>query len=152
MAGDGHPLQRPPANTPRLYAQDGLYYDAVVHAHYFIGGCDWLVTEYDPVIDEAFGWACLGDIHNAELGCTNLAELEAVSVRVPVHFLGSGQVGAFVQRVEYDRDWQPQTLRDAIAAICRNSGRPLPHALAECADRSGLTSPNRSEGPRRGLA
>ncbi len=40
-------LTTPPATTPALYAQDGKGDEAIVHAHYFIGGCDWLVTEYD---------------------------------------------------------------------------------------------------------
>lgn len=111
-------LKRPPATTPALYAQDGKGYDATVYAHYFLGGNDWLVTEYDPKEDIAFGWACLnGDRQNAELGYVSLAELESVRMRamvgdIPVPF-----------PVEYDEHWQPMTLTEAIAELDRRQGR-----------------------------
>lgn len=101
-------LTRPPGDTPRLYAQDGKGYGATVYAHYFIGGCDWLVTEYDPTEDVAFGWACLhGDRWNAELGYISLAELE--SVRTPF-------------AVDYETDWQPIPLTEAIELLDRRQG------------------------------
>lgn len=106
-----HRLPRPPAGTPPLYAQDGKGYDAVVHAHYFIGSNDWLVTEYDPAEDVAFGWACLnGDRANAELGYTSLAELEQVLVH------------AFML-VDCEDPWEPVPLHAAIALLDRRQGR-----------------------------
>lgn len=118
-----HHLQRPPATTPKLYAQDGLGYAATVHAHYFIGSMDWLVTEYDPEEDIAFGWANLGDPQNAELGYTNLAELEGITVPFPFHITGLRgthvlQLGA---RVEYDEHWTPVPLRQAVDAVLGRS-------------------------------
>lgn len=104
-------LPRPPADTPPLYAQDGKGYDATVHAHYFIGSSDWLVTEYDPAEDVAFGWACLGgDRDSAELGYTSLAELEQVRVL------------AFLV-VDREDPWQPMPLREAIAMLDQRQGR-----------------------------
>jgi hypothetical protein len=103
-----HQLKRPPADTPPLLAQDGKGQRATVYAHYFIGNCDWFVTEYDPTEDRAFGWACLGDRQNAELGYMSIAEMEEVIV-------GPGF------RVDHDDDWQPVTLAEAIARL---DGKP----------------------------
>lgn len=121
-----HYLQRPPDNTPPLYAQDGKGYEATVHAHYFLAGCDWLVTEYDKGEDVAFGWACLhGDRQNAELGYTSLAELEAIAMPVRLHDVGSGQVTTVpgAVRVEHDDNWEPCTITEAIALLDQRQGR-----------------------------
>ena len=75
-----HNLQRPGPETPDLYEQDGLGRKAIVHEHYFIGGCDWWITEYNKEKDIAFGFACLGDPQNAELGYVSLTELEQIRV------------------------------------------------------------------------
>jgi Protein of unknown function (DUF2958) len=109
---------RRPVEAPRLYAQDGKGYEATVFAHYFVSGCDWLVTEYDPEDDLAFGWACLnGDRQNAELGYVSLAELE--TVRAPVVINGQ-RVNAL--RVEYEDGWPQMSLREAIAHLDKRSG------------------------------
>lgn len=100
-------LTRPPADTPALCDSAGD--NAIVHAHYFFGSCDWLITEYDPEQDEAFGWVCLGDPGNAEFGYISFAELEAVKV-------GPGFT------VEFETDWQPRPLREAIDMILARHG------------------------------
>lgn len=112
-----------PTGAPPLYSQDGKGYDAEVHAHYFVAAADWLVTEYDPDQDLAFGWACLGDRQMAELGYVSLAELE--STRVPVAFTMNGVPGGtFHAEVERDTDWpQGLSLRDAIDLLDRRQGR-----------------------------
>ncbi|MFD7157976.1 DUF2958 domain-containing protein [Kribbella sp. NPDC059898] len=102
-------MPRPPKDTPPLYAQDGKGYEATVYAHYFIGNCDWLITEYDPEEDRAFGWACVGDRDRAELGYLFLFELEQVRVR-----------GVFL--VDYEIGWQRVTLTEAIAELDRKQG------------------------------
>lgn len=109
-------MKRPPPATPALYAQDGKGYDAVVYAHYFIGGCDWFVTEYDPAEDIAFGWVCLNeDRANAELGYMSLKELADVQAPLSIN----GQHVGHVLPVEYDEDWRPMPLADAIAELDR---------------------------------
>lgn len=118
-----HQLDRPPTTTPRLYVQDGQGYGATVHAHYFLGGSDWLITEYDPDDDVAFGWACLhGDRQNAELGYVNMAELESVVVGQVITLAGVG-TGTIPVRVEREHPWTPTTLTDAIDQLDRASGR-----------------------------
>jgi hypothetical protein len=67
---------------PRLYATDGVpWEDKLVHEHFFIGGCDWFVVEYDPGDRLFFGFAVLnGDLVNAEWGYVPLDELRSVRV------------------------------------------------------------------------
>ena len=90
-------LQRP-TTAPPLYSQDGQGMNAVIHEHYFIGSCDWLVTEYDPEQDLAFGWACLGDRQNAELGYVSGEELESVKVPLRVDLESYGMAEPLVYR------------------------------------------------------
>lgn len=121
-------LERP-RGAPPLYAQDGKGYEAIVHAHYFIGGSDWLVTEYDPDEGLAFGWACLnGDRQNAELGYVSLVELEEVRAPLTVRFHeGDSVTEQTVPRavaVERDLDWRDGlTIREGIAELDLRQGR-----------------------------
>ncbi len=64
--------------------------------HFFLGGCDWYVAEYDPNDRLFFGYAILNnDLENAEWGYVSYDELRSVSVC----------------GLEVDRDlyWQPRT-------------------------------------------
>ena len=50
---------------------------AIVHAHYFMGGSDWYVIDWDRKDNIFFGFVVLnGDIQNAELGYFSFAELD----------------------------------------------------------------------------
>lgn len=82
---------------PVTYAQDGLGDEAVVHLHYFYGGCDWWITEkdVDGGVDQAFGLVDLG--HGPELGYISIREL--VSMR----------------SMNIDQHWKPITLRELKA-------------------------------------
>ena len=116
-------MRRPPAETPRLYEQDGKGYGATVYAHYFAASHDWLVTEYDPDQDIAFGWACLnGDRQNAELGYTSLAELEQVQWPVLVGLGDQTSVAGYLG-IEMEEGWQQMELREAIALLDERQGR-----------------------------
>jgi len=109
-----------------LYSQDGQGYKAVVHAHYFIGNNDWLVTEYDATDDLAFGWACLqGDRQNAELGYWSMAELDAVAAPLRLQNVAGSEVTfPGVLHVERETDWpEGLTLAEAIAELDRRAGR-----------------------------
>lgn len=76
---------------PPLYAQDGAGDQATVYLHYFIGGCDWHITELDPATGEAFGQADIG--YGPELGYISIPELLENSV-------------------ELDLYWEPKTLAE----------------------------------------
>jgi hypothetical protein len=127
LSGNTHRLGRPTA-APPLYAQDGKGLEAEVHAHYFLGDNDWLVSEYDPDEDIAFGWACInGDRQLAELGYISLAELESIRVPLRVRDLSTGQVleSKSGVSVELEEGWPTggMTLRQAIDELDRRQGR-----------------------------
>jgi hypothetical protein len=73
----------------------------MLHLHYFTGGCDWWIAEYDPATGAAFGYACLGDPACAEWGYLDLSELEQVRVHG----------GLLI--VERDLHWTPTRASDA---------------------------------------
>lgn len=66
---------------PRLYATEQISLaEKIIHLHFFIGGCDWYVAEYDG--DDLFwGYANLNDEQNAEWGYVSFSELRSLSVR-----------------------------------------------------------------------
>ena len=70
---------------PDLYSQDGLGDKAIVHLVVKLqGGFCWLLTEYDKN-DLFFGFVCLNDIQNAELGYISKAELEELGANYPFY-------------------------------------------------------------------
>lgn len=83
-------------NAPDLYATEEIpSAEKTVHAHYFLGGCDWWVLETAKDSGLAFGFTVLnGDVHNAEFGYVDLTELESVVTK-----------RGFV--VERDLHWEP---------------------------------------------
>lgn len=88
------------AKLPRLYDTERTpVEDKLIHMHFFIGGCDWYIAEYDPLDRLFFGYAILNnDLQNAEWGYTSYDELRELNVR----------------GIEVDRDLYWQT-RKAIA-------------------------------------
>lgn len=82
------------AKLPHLYTTDHVdCKDKTILMHFFIGGCDWYVVEFDGK-DTFFGFANLNDPMNAEWGYFTLSELGGIKVR----------------GLEVDRDlhWQPR--------------------------------------------
>lgn len=79
-------------SMPATYETDGDD-KATYQLHYFRGGCDWWIKEKDKEDRQlqAFGYACLSDPQNAELGYINIEEL-------------------LYNRVELDLYWTPCTL------------------------------------------
>ena len=75
------PDERQLREIPKLYANDQLpLKDHIVHLHFFIGGCDWYITEFDGA-ETFFGYAILhGDYQNAEWGYMNFEEMKAINV------------------------------------------------------------------------
>ncbi|BBO77796.1 hypothetical protein DSCW_52130 [Desulfosarcina widdelii] len=69
------------SKIPRLYETESIpLKDKLIHLHFFIGGCDWYVAEYDS--DDLFwGYAILnGDHEMAEWGYFSFGELRDLSV------------------------------------------------------------------------
>ncbi len=67
---------------PRLYETEGTRLeDKTIHQHYFIGGSDWYMAEYDPNDRLFFGYAVLNnDYQNSEWGYSSLDELADINV------------------------------------------------------------------------
>ncbi len=101
------PTQRELSGMPRLYETENTPLDdTMIHQHYFLGGCDWYMAEYDQNDRLFFGYTILNsDYQNSEWGYTSLDELADINVR----------------GFEVDRDlyWKPQRFGD-IENIWRN--------------------------------
>lgn len=77
---------------PQTYDQKGKGDDAIVSLHYFMGSCDWYITEKDkadpddtePGQHQAFGLCDLG--HGGELGYVSLVEILAAGAELDFHF------------------------------------------------------------------
>lgn len=79
------PTQEQLAKLPRLYeTEDVSLSDTPIYLHFFIGGCDWYISEYDGE-DLFFGYAILNnDFENGEWGYISFEELKAI--RIPPGF------------------------------------------------------------------
>jgi len=66
---------------PRLYdTEETPLADKLIYLHFFIGSCDWYITEYDGE-DIFFGYAMLGgDPVNAEWGYISFSELQNIKL------------------------------------------------------------------------
>ncbi|MBP7509286.1 MAG: hypothetical protein KA807_15845 [Prolixibacteraceae bacterium] len=66
---------------PKLYETEQVpLKDKLIYLHFFIGGCDWYIAEYDG--DDLFwGYAILNDDHQcAEWGYISFAELKNIKI------------------------------------------------------------------------
>jgi hypothetical protein len=72
---------------PKLRATDGKKEHPAIF-HYFYGGTDMYICEYDPDEDLLFGYTILnGDLDNSEWGYTSLSEIRGISVlNIDYHF------------------------------------------------------------------
>lgn len=70
---------------PATYGQDGVK-DPIVYLHYFVGGCDWYITEKDCEDEQiqAFGYADLG--YGPEMGYICIAELIENGVEIDLYW------------------------------------------------------------------
>ena len=110
-------LERPSAETPKIYEQDGQTSkdDLVVYEHYFISGtsADWFVIEYDRELDEIF---CFAELIPGfgELGYTSMKELDDLVVQIPV-VMGNETIRVPLQ-VEKEICWTPKRLGEVLEA------------------------------------
>ena len=76
------PSEKRLERMPRLYATEKTALgEKVIHLHFFLGGCDWYIAEYDGK-DLFWGYAILnGDYQNAEWGYVSFRELKELRTR-----------------------------------------------------------------------
>jgi len=94
---------------PRYGANEQISQEKIViHGHFFIGGCDWYVAEFDGE-DTFWGFVNLNCPQNAEWGPFLLSELRELRLSVPVHE-GCVQryIGHLPVEVEWDAYWKPK--------------------------------------------
>jgi hypothetical protein len=74
------------ATMPKIYEQSKKKHAAVAYLHYYIGSCDWYITEKDKLPDQlqAFGLANLG--FGSELGYISIVELCANDVELDLYY------------------------------------------------------------------
>lgn len=66
---------------PRFYETEHIpLRDKDIHLHFFLGGCDWYIAEYDGN-DLFFGYAILNnDLDCAEWGYVSFNELKSLNI------------------------------------------------------------------------
>lgn len=77
------PKKKQLAKIPALYTNDKNstpLEDTLIHLHFFIGGCDWYIAEYDGD-DLFFGYANLNDDFNSEWGYVSFKELKSLKIK-----------------------------------------------------------------------
>lgn len=75
------PSQERLARIPRLYETEFIpLKDKLIYLHFFIGGCDWYIAEFDGD-DLFFGYAILNnDFDCAEWGYVSFSDLKEISI------------------------------------------------------------------------
>ena len=93
---------------PALYATESVKMeDKIIHMHFFIGGCDWYIAEYDPAERLFWGFAILnGDLEMAEWGYISYDELLSIKA-------------GFVE-IDREVNWNPKVFStiDQVKAVC----------------------------------
>ena len=69
------------STIPRVYETEHIpLRDKLIYLHFFIGGCDWYVAEFDGE-DLFWGFTILNnDFENAEWGYISFSELKSIKV------------------------------------------------------------------------
>ncbi len=101
------------AIIPRLYETETIpLKDKTIYLHFFIGNCDWYVSEFNG-LDTLWGFAILNnDFQMAEWGYFSFSELADIRVK-----------GIF--EIENDAFWQVRPASQ-VEKICRAQGWSLP--------------------------
>jgi hypothetical protein len=75
------PSQERLDKIPKFYATESIpLKDKLIYLHFFIGGCDWYIAEYDGN-DLFWGYAILNDDHDcAEWGFISLTKLTEIKI------------------------------------------------------------------------
>lgn len=75
------PSQDQLAKLPRHYETENIpLKDKLIYLHFFIGGCDWHIAEYDGE-DLFWGYADLNNPEMAEWGYISFQELKEIKVQ-----------------------------------------------------------------------
>jgi hypothetical protein len=89
------PTKKQLKKVPKFYETEEIpLKDKLIYLHFFIGGCDWYIAEYDGH-DLFFGFAILNnDDWNSEWGYISFRELKEIKVKW--------------LEIENDPNWKPK--------------------------------------------
>ena len=76
------PTQERLSKIPKLYETENVpLQEKLIYLHFFIGGSDWFIAEYDG--DDLFFGFCIlnGDLQMAEWGYVSFPELKSIKVQ-----------------------------------------------------------------------
>jgi hypothetical protein len=97
------------SKCPKLGETDGMKEHPAVF-HYFCGGTDIYICEFDGE-DEMFGYTILnGDLHNSEWGYTSLSELTSIPVMNIDYYFDEQSIEAALYRQHPDYFKKPPSL------------------------------------------
>lgn len=143
-------LQSQISTMPKTWDQDGKGDAAIAYLHYFIGGCDWYITEkdMDGGVQQAFGYAILnGDDECAELGYISITEITRCGAELDLHFtpctlaeIKAKRAAQNAPEIEFDQDAAPWVVvtnagtdDEAVWANCET----LAGAIKQCDEAGG---------------
>lgn len=112
------PTENQLSKIPKLYSTEKVpILKKKIHLHFFIGGSDWYISEYDPKEHLFFGYAILnGDLEMAEWGYVSYLELKDLKMT---------QRGLYVE-VDRDRYFKPQPFYKAMQTYYNSRGLAVP--------------------------
>lgn len=111
------PSNRRLAQIPALYETESTeLQDKKIYLHFFLGGCDWYIAEFNGK-NTFWGFVIMnGDLLNAEWGYFTLSELQAINVH-----------GVEID-CELEEHWQIRSASQ-VDKICQAQGWNLPIKL-----------------------
>jgi hypothetical protein len=106
------PTEERLAKIPKLYDTEKVpLKEKLMHLHFFSGGCDWYIAEYDAENDLFWGFAILNsDYEMAEWGYISFKELKEIRIN-----------GMFEIDCELEEYWKPKKAIE-IEKICIAQG------------------------------
>ena len=110
------PSKKRLAQIPALYSTEKKStQDKHIYLHFFLGGCDWYIAEFDGN-DLFWGVAILNDdLINSEWGYISFSELKAVKV---------GNI-----EIDCELDWHIRPVSE-ICKICQAQGWYMPDEIS----------------------
>ena len=102
------------SKIPKLYSTENTPLgEKIIYLHFFIGGCDWHVAEFDGT-DIFFGYVILNsDIQNAEWKYFSFEELRSIK-----SFGSIQNSGVAILEVDNDLYWTPQKAQNISQIRC----------------------------------
>jgi hypothetical protein len=98
---------------PKLYETEHIpLKDKLIHLHFFIGGCDWYIAEFDGK-DLFWGFAILNnDYQMAEWGYISFSELKSIIVNgwievdCELEEIGKVKKASRIEKIRTAQGWQ----------------------------------------------